>query len=361
MPNKYEMLKDAIYQLYSKEGRSKSYISRLLGLNRKTLITYINDVWELPKAEPHRYMKPSTQKFLNKNKQLIKARLDKDVTLVDIAKELGCTLSLLNIVISYDSVLKKAKDDYVNRIHISNIEKLKHDSSCLGDHNTPSFSYREYKTKVSGNSKKNNRVEVIDTTMKNKATYKQTSSKESLDFSHGVCQDIIDIDGEVWKPILGYDGYYVSNCGRVKHFARSYNSYHLLDIYYNPTTDRPYVQIANKNFLLYRLVAHAFVDGYTDERNTVNHIDGDTHNNKADNLEWVTQSESNKHSYSSLGRSKVRSGGKSKYGHFIYKRKYEFKTVTAFAKFIGKSETQARRWLDEPHKHEIEFLSNCND
>ena len=150
MENKYEMLKDAIYQLYSKEGRSKSYISRLLGLNRKTLIAYINDVWKLPKAKPHRYMKPSTQKFLNKNKQLIKARLDKDVTLVDIAKELGCTLSLLNTVISYDSVLKQAKDDYVNRIHInhaSNIEKLKHDS------------YYDY--------------------------------------------NIVDNDGEVWKPILG--------------------------------------------------------------------------------------------------------------------------------------------------------------
>ena len=308
MENKYEMLKDAIYQLYSKEGRSKSYISRLLGLNRKTLIAYINDVWKLPKAKPHRYMKPSTQKFLNKNKQLIKARLDKDVTLVDIAKELGCTLSLLNTVISYDSVLKQAKDDYVNRIHINhatNIEKLKHDS------------YYDY--------------------------------------------NIVDNDGEVWKPILGYDGYYVSNYGRVKHFVKSYNSYHLLDTYYNPTTDRPYVQIANKNFLLYRLVAHAFVDGYTDERNTVNHIDGDTHNNKAVNLEWVTQSDNNKHSYNSLGRSKVRTGGKSKYGHFIYRGKYEFKTVTAFAKFIGKSETQARRWLDEPHKHEIKFLSNCND
>ena len=303
MPNKYEMLKDAIYQLYSKEGRSKSYISRLLGLNRKTLITYINDVWELPKATPHRYMKPSTQKFLNKNKQLIKARLDKDVTLVDIAKELGCTLSLLNTVISYDSVLKKAKDDYVNRIHtnhISNVEKLKHDSS---------YDY-----------------------------------------------DIIDIDGEVWKPILGYDGYYVSNCGRVKHFAKSYNSYHLLDIYYNPTTDRPYVRIANNNFLLYRLVAHAFVDGYTEERNTVNHIDGDTHNNKADNLEWVSQLENNRHARKCLNMKSTRER-KYRGKHFIYKGKYEFKTVKAFAKFIDKSETQARRWLDEAEKHDIYFLN----
>ena len=34
-----------------------------------------------------------------------------------------------------------------------------------------------------------NCVEVIDTTLKNKATYEQTSSKESPDFSHGVCQE----------------------------------------------------------------------------------------------------------------------------------------------------------------------------
>ena len=303
MENKYEMLKNTIYQLYSKEGRTKSYIARLLELNRKTLIMYINDIWKLPKAEPHRYMKPSTQKFLNKNKQLIKARLDRDVTLVDITKELGCTLSLLNTVISYDSVLKKAKDDYVNRIHtnhISNIEKIKYDSS---------YDY-----------------------------------------------DIIDIDGEVWKPILGYDGYYVSNCGRVKHFAKSYNSYHLLDIYYNPTTDRPYVRIANNNFLLYRLVAHAFVDGYTDERNTVNHVDGDTHNNKADNLEWVSQLENNRHARKCLNMKSTRER-KYRGKHFIYKGKYEFKTVKAFAKFIDKSETQARRWLDEAEKHDIYFLN----
>ena len=50
MENKYEMLKDTIYQLYSKEGRTKSYISRLLNLNRKTLIQYINDIWKLPKG-----------------------------------------------------------------------------------------------------------------------------------------------------------------------------------------------------------------------------------------------------------------------------------------------------------------------
>ena len=50
MENKYEMLKDTIFQLYSKEGRTKSYISRLLNLNRKTLIQYINDIWKLPKA-----------------------------------------------------------------------------------------------------------------------------------------------------------------------------------------------------------------------------------------------------------------------------------------------------------------------
>ena len=49
MENKYEMFKNTIYQLYSKEGRTKSYIARLLELNRKTLIMYINDIWKLPK------------------------------------------------------------------------------------------------------------------------------------------------------------------------------------------------------------------------------------------------------------------------------------------------------------------------
>lgn len=306
MTNKYEMLKNTIYQLYSKEGRSKSYISRLLELNRKTLTAYINNIWKLPKAEPHRYMRPSTQKFLNKHKQYIKFKLDKDITIEQIAEYLGCSVSLINTVVDYDSVLSKAKSDYINRIHLKHLDKI------------------------------NNLMD-----------------KSKFNYS------FVDLDGEIWKEIFGYSGYYVSNMGRIKHYSKTYNAFRLLTPTINNVNGRYYITVASKTLSLPRLVAHTFVDGFSEDTNTVNHIDGDVSNNKAVNLEWVSQSDNNKHAYSVLGRSKVRGGCSHRV--ILYKGNYEFKTVVAFAKFIGKSETQARRWLENPSKHDIVILNDCND
>lgn len=51
-----------------------------------------------------------------------------------------------------------------------------------------------------------------------------------------------------------------------------------------------------KTFLVARLVAMTFLP-VPYGKLTVNHIDGDTTNNRADNLEWVTSSENNKHGF----------------------------------------------------------------
>ena len=303
MPNRYEMLKNAIFQLYSKEGRSKSYISRLLELNRKTLTEYINDVWKFPKAEPHRYMNPSTKKFYNKKKQRIKARLDSDVSVMDIAKELGCSVSLLNTLFGYDEVLRKAKDDYVNRIH------EKHLAAVHEKMQTSSYDY-----------------------------------------------EIKDLPNEIWREIMGYDGYYVSTMGRIKHYSKKCNSFHLVKPYPNVRTNRFYVRIGETNIAVARIVAHTFIEGYSKERNTVNHIDGHVQNNRISNLEWVSQADNHLHAQKSLPR-KPFLDKKYRGKHFIYKEKYEFKTVKAFAKFIGKSPIQAARWLDEAKKHDIRFLN----
>lgn len=110
-----------------------------------------------------------------------------------------------------------------------------------------------------------------------------------------------------------------------------------------------------KNLLLARVVGQTFVDGYSDSKCTINHIDGDINNNTAANLEWVTQSENNTHSYRELNRVK-NSKKRYKFSKIVYKDRYEFKTVAAFARFIGKSETQTRRYLDEPSKHDIKLV-----
>ena len=90
-------------------------------------------------------------------------------------------------------------------------------------------------------------------------------------------------------------------------------------------------------------------------KNTVNHKDGDVTNNKSENLEWVSQSENNIHSYDKLNRKKNVSKPLSFY--ILYKDCYKFKTVSAFARFINKSETQARRYLKEPEKHDIKLIN----
>jgi hypothetical protein len=51
-----------------------------------------------------------------------------------------------------------------------------------------------------------------------------------------------------------------------------------------------------KKYLLHRLLAEAFIPNPADKP-CVNHIDGDKANNALSNLEWVTQSENQRHAY----------------------------------------------------------------
>lgn len=159
----------------------------------------------------------------------------------------------------------------------------------------------------------------------------------------------LKIDGEEWKHILGYDEYEVSNFGRIK------RGFKIIKPMLNKLHDRYYIGLykddKRKNFILSRIVAHSFCDGYSEINNTVNHKDGNTHNNCANNLEWVSQSDNNKHSYSILNR-KINIGKPINY-IILYNNKYKFKTVTAFSKFLGLSETQTRRKLNNPSKFNI--------
>lgn len=61
----------------------------------------------------------------------------------------------------------------------------------------------------------------------------------------------------------------------------------LLDLYKNNK---------QKTVRVHRLVAEAFIDN-TENKETVNHIDGDKENNCINNLEWATYKEQNNHFY----------------------------------------------------------------
>lgn len=69
-------------------------------------------------------------------------------------------------------------------------------------------------------------------------------------------------------------------------------------VYKNHKKKSGYYEICvnHKSYLIHRLVAYAFCDGYG-ENKEVNHIDGDKSNNKACNLEWVDHNTNLKHAF----------------------------------------------------------------
>ena len=116
-------------------------------------------------------------------------------------------------------------------------------------------------------------------------------------------------DGEEIKEIEGFDNYYISNYGRVfsdGEYRKTYRrNFHELKAKYGKNPAK-YGNISLSKDgkdcyqMIHRLVAKHFVPGYFDGA-VVNHIDGNNKNNRADNLEWVTQKEKIHKSYASSG------------------------------------------------------------
>ena len=102
---------------------------------------------------------------------------------------------------------------------------------------------------------------------------------------------------ENFHTINNYENYSVSNFGRVINNKTNRLLKPSGGKYLHVTLSVNNVQ---KSFNVHRLVAETFI-GLSDKQ--VNHIDGDSHNNKLSNLEYVTASENVIHAYHTLGRS----------------------------------------------------------
>ena len=164
-------------------------------------------------------------------------------------------------------------------------------------------------------------------------------------------QGVIEMESEQWKPVIGYEGLYeVSNIGRVKSIERTLTRKNgsllpipekMLSIRVGKKTERHpmprlYAELwkdnARKACIVARLVCIAF-NPNNDNKPQVNHKDGNSANNNADNLEWVTARENNVHALKNnlVSRPKKKVRGV----HLTNGETLEFESLTKAAEFMG--------------------------
>lgn len=100
---------------------------------------------------------------------------------------------------------------------------------------------------------------------------------------------------DTWTKIKGFPNYSISNTGKIRNDSngrlktpvKGTTGYLNVDLYNNGK---------RKKAKIHRLVGEAFVDNPSNKEQ-INHIDGNKHNNSAENLEWVTASENMRHAF----------------------------------------------------------------
>ena len=125
---------------------------------------------------------------------------------------------------------------------------------------------------------------------------------------------------ETWRGIPGFDGYEVSDLGRVRsYWAAGRNggtgNWHLSSRPQRILRPQPngsgYLRVLlvgeseSVRYAVHHLVLLAFDGPPPTPRHQTNHLDGDKTNNALSNLAWATCSENMKHSFDELGREPV--------------------------------------------------------
>jgi hypothetical protein len=172
--------------------------------------------------------------------------------------------------------------------------------------------------------------------------YVEINNYENEKWKEMNLKQIFDEDCEINKK------YFVSNLGRFK------NSSGKIMCNYK-VNDNGYIRIYiyKKTFLLHRLIALTFIEN-PENKEQVNHIDGNKINNCVNNLEWCTNKENQIHKFQNgLGNNYTRKIGQYDLnGNFIK----EFNSITLAAKEVNVSKSTIRGVLINYRKTSAGFI-----
>ncbi len=179
---------------------------------------------------------------------------------------------------------------------------------------------------------------------------------------------LIDLEGEKWLNIKGYEGHYmISNMGRVKALSRKVahsscgyitmkerilsqkikkNGYTEVNLALNGVHSMKFVHI---------LVATAFLSNPYNLPE-VNHLHGIKHDNRSSELEWSTSSDNQRHSYNvlnrdrKLGRTPHNKGSLNTYLHIGTGLFLDTKELCSY---LGIKRTSSLSWLRSKNDYRL--------
>jgi hypothetical protein len=179
----------------------------------------------------------------------------------------------------------------------------------------------------------------------------------------------MDIQNEVWKDVIGYEGLYqISNFGRVKSFPKWMGSYYSKEKILTPKVDKDgYENVGlchpnnkRKYLRINRLVASAFIEN-PNNLPQVNHNDGNKKNNFADNLEWASAQENVQHAWDIGLKEKARTKASEFHGHrcklinIETKNEINFNSHRQLSFYLGYN----RHWLSSAIRNGTDYMNSC--
>lgn len=162
--------------------------------------------------------------------------------------------------------------------------------------------------------------------------------------------DTVSFKGEEWKPIVGYDGYYVSSNGRIA--SKKKGRAHILTPCVQKSRGKDYCSVCLFNgkpnkIRVHRLVAAAFLDN-CDGKSEIDHINNDGTDNRAVNLRWCSHKENMSNPITSSAIQKYRDA--SNIDCYVFYNKHEAERKRVF-QYKGSDLVRTYNSLGEVEKY----------